>query len=93
MRFTRMKRMQCIFLLGVLTATLTAGQNANTNPANATDRAHQSNDSPALRVMDLETADGTLLKATYFAAAKPGPAQSLRSSGVVRIDSPPSFIY
>jgi dienelactone hydrolase len=28
---------------------------------------------PALRVVDLKAADGTTLKATYFAAAKPGP--------------------
>src|SRR5271155_3790327 len=29
--------------------------------------------SPAARVVDLKAADGTVLKATYFAAAKPGP--------------------
>ncbi len=29
--------------------------------------------SPAPRVIDLKAADGTLLKASYFAAAKPGP--------------------
>ena len=28
---------------------------------------------PAARVVDLKAADGTILKATYFAAAKPGP--------------------
>src|SRR4029077_5880647 len=28
---------------------------------------------PAVRVVDLEASDGTLLKASYFAAAKPGP--------------------
>jgi len=28
---------------------------------------------PAVRVVDLKAADGTLLKASYFAAAKPGP--------------------
>ena len=27
----------------------------------------------APRIVDLKTPDGTLLKATYFAAAKPGP--------------------
>src|ERR1700690_3207360 len=28
---------------------------------------------PAARVIDLKASDGTILKATYFAAAKPGP--------------------
>jgi predicted alpha/beta hydrolase len=28
---------------------------------------------PAARVIDLKANDGTILKATYFAAAKPGP--------------------
>jgi dienelactone hydrolase len=69
-----MKQMRQVFLLAVVTTGLTAlAQNANPNPANAADRARQSNDSPAPRVVDLKTADGTLLKATYFAAAKPGP--------------------
>src|SRR5215469_8668845 len=29
--------------------------------------------SPAPRIVDLKSADGTLLKASYFAAGKPGP--------------------
>jgi len=35
--------------------------------------APPSQPSPAARVVDLKASDGTLLKATYFAAAKPGP--------------------
>jgi tetratricopeptide (TPR) repeat protein len=33
----------------------------------------QSSQQPAARVIDLKASDGTLLKASYFAAAKPGP--------------------
>ena len=29
--------------------------------------------SPAARIADLKSADGTVFKGTYFAAAKPGP--------------------
>jgi dienelactone hydrolase len=36
-------------------------------------QAQQSQQQPATRVVDLKAADGTILKATYFAAAKPGP--------------------
>ena len=35
--------------------------------------AQQSPQTPAARVVDLKAPDGTLLKASYFAAAKPGP--------------------
>lgn len=60
-----MKQMRQVFLLAVLTTGLAVlAQNANTNPANAADSAHQSKDSPAPRVVNLKTADGTLLKAT-----------------------------
>jgi pimeloyl-ACP methyl ester carboxylesterase len=40
-------------------------------------RRHQAQSSPeppAARVVDLKASDGTLLKASYFAAAKPGPS-------------------
>jgi dienelactone hydrolase len=36
-------------------------------------QAQQSQQQPATRVVDLKAADGTILKATYFAPAKPGP--------------------
>src|SRR5271165_1859176 len=35
--------------------------------------AQQSQPPPAARVVDLKASDGTILKASYFAAAKPGP--------------------
>jgi len=38
-----------------------------------TPRAQQPPQAPAPRVVDLKASDGTLLKASYFAAAKPGP--------------------
>jgi hypothetical protein len=36
---------------------------------------------PQPRVLELKTSDGTLLKATYFAAAKPGPGVLLQHQG------------
>jgi dipeptidyl aminopeptidase/acylaminoacyl peptidase len=36
---------------------------------------------PAARVVDLKASDGTILKASYFAAAKPGPAVLLLHQG------------
>jgi dienelactone hydrolase len=44
-----------------------------TTSATAATPAQQSQQPPAARVVDLKAPDGTLLKATYFAAAKPGP--------------------
>jgi len=44
-----------------------------TTSATAAPQAQQSQQPPAARVVDLKAPDGTLLKATYFAAAKPGP--------------------
>jgi hypothetical protein len=41
-------------------------------PDSRRDQAQQAQQPPA-RVVDLKAADGTILKATYFAAAKPGP--------------------
>ena len=43
----------------------------------AQEAAPQSQSSPAPRVIDLKSADGTVLKATYFAAPKPGPGAIL----------------
>src|SRR5689334_21893874 len=39
----------------------------------ATPSATKAQEQPQPRVLELKTSDGTLLKATYFAAAKPGP--------------------
>ena len=43
----------------------------------AQEAAPQSQPSPAPRVIDLKSADGTILKGTYFAAPKPGPGAIL----------------
>src|SRR5438552_16180691 len=43
----------------------------------AQEAAPQSQSSPAPRVIDLKSADGTVLKGTYFAAPKPGPGAIL----------------
>ena len=43
----------------------------------AQEAALQSQSSPAPRVIDLKSADGTFLKGTYFAAPKPGPGAIL----------------
>jgi hypothetical protein len=42
-------------------------------PDSRRDQAQESQQPSAARVVDLKAADGTVLKATYFAAAKPGP--------------------
>jgi tetratricopeptide (TPR) repeat protein len=42
-------------------------------PDSRRDQAQQSQQPLAPRVVDLKASDGTLLKASYFAAAKPGP--------------------
>jgi dienelactone hydrolase len=61
---TQMKqtRFILIFVLFILAVTLSE-QRAATSSQHAT----------APRVVDLKTPDGTILKATYFTAAKPGP--------------------
>jgi dienelactone hydrolase len=61
-----------IFLLltAVIFALTALGQAAKSVTA-AT--AQQPEQPPAPRVIDLKAADGTILKASYFAAAKPGP--------------------
>src|SRR5947208_3465055 len=54
----QMKRIQILLLATVLIFVMTAfGERPNTAP----------------RVVDLKASDGTILKASYFAAAKPGP--------------------
>jgi len=42
-------------------------------PDSRRDQAQPSQPPPAIRVVELKATDGVLLKATYFAAAKPGP--------------------
>src|ERR1700690_4202131 len=66
-----MKQMRIFLLLAVAVTALgqaTAGSAAVSAPQSP--RAQQS---PSARVIDLKASDGTVLKASYFAAAKPGP--------------------
>ena len=67
-----MKRRRVFFLLTVLTLAAAALAPGPKNFAVASTRQAQQQQ-PAARVLDLKASDGTLLKASYFAAAKPGP--------------------
>jgi dienelactone hydrolase len=66
-----MKQIRFFLLLVVVIFTRTAlGQGTNSAEAASAPQAPQP---PAPRVVELKAADGTILKASYFAAAKPGP--------------------
>jgi predicted alpha/beta hydrolase len=68
-----MKQPRVFLLLMVLILTPAAIRQSTTN-ATATNAPHaQPQMPPVVRVVDLKASDGTVLKATYFAAAKPGP--------------------
>jgi alpha/beta superfamily hydrolase len=60
-----------IFLLFAVTATALA--QSTTAAATSAPQAQPSQQPPAIRVVDLKASDGTILKASYFAALKPGP--------------------
>src|SRR5262245_17398064 len=65
-----MKRIRIFLLLaGLIFSVAALGQ------------VQQSQQPPAARVVDLKASDGTLLKASYFAAAKPGPGVLLLHQG------------
>ncbi len=71
---TRMKPIRIFLLLALLifaVAALRQGTKCAITASAA--QAQQSLQPPAPRVVDLKASDGTVLKATYFAAAKPGP--------------------
>jgi dienelactone hydrolase len=68
-----MKQIRIFPLLTVLIFTPLAIRLAATNAASASAPQAQPSQPPAVRVVDLKVSDGTLLKASYFAAAKPGP--------------------
>src|SRR5579863_7969147 len=61
--------MRMFWLFFVLSSTLTLGQGTKT----ADTLEAQQSQPPAPRVLELKASDGTILKASYFAAAKPGP--------------------
>jgi dienelactone hydrolase len=58
----------------LICAMAALGQGTNSAVPASMPRAQQSPQPPAARVIDLKAPDGTVLKASYFAAAKPGPA-------------------
>jgi len=61
-----------LLLAGVIFTGTALAQGTNSAAAASTQDPHQSQP-PAPRVVDLKASDGIVLKATYFAAAKPGP--------------------
>jgi dienelactone hydrolase len=66
-----MKQMRILLLSAVIVPALV--QARNSAAAASAPQAEPSQQQPAARVVDLKASDGTLLKASYFAAAKPGP--------------------
>ena len=64
-----MKNIPILWLLPVFIVSLIALRQGTISVAAALDSPQR----PAPRVVDLKTPDGTVLKATYFAAAGPGP--------------------
>jgi tetratricopeptide (TPR) repeat protein len=57
----------------LIVAVAALGQGTDSAPTANTPGAQPSPQPPAGQVVGLKAADGTILKATYFAAAKPGP--------------------
>src|SRR5271165_7544040 len=66
-----MKQMRILLLSAVIVPALV--QARNSAAVASAPQAQPSQQRPVARVVDLKAADGTLLKASYFAAAKPGP--------------------
>jgi dienelactone hydrolase len=72
-RVTLMK-IRIFLLLAVLIFTVAAwGQGTTSAAAASAPQAQVLQQPPAARVVDLRASDGAILKASYFAAAKPGP--------------------
>lgn len=67
-----MKQIRIILPLVVLIFTVGAFRQGTKRAAAA--GAPKAQQPPAARVVDLKAADGTILKASYFASARPGPA-------------------
>jgi dienelactone hydrolase len=69
-----MKQIRIFLRLAALIFTVTAlGRGTNSAAAASAPETEQATQPPSARVVDLKASDGTLLKASYFAAAKPGP--------------------
>src|SRR5438552_7088344 len=70
-----MKQIRTFLLLAALIFTASAiGQDTKSDTTPSASPGPQSHQSPAVRVVDLKASDGAILKASYFVAAKPGPA-------------------
>src|SRR2546423_12484763 len=70
-----MKQIRTFLLLAALIFTANAlGQDTKSATTPSATTLPQSQRLPAVRVVDLKASDGTILKASYFAAANPGPA-------------------
>ena len=67
-----MKKIQIFLWLAAFSLTV-ATVGLGTKSAVTAPRMQESQQPPAGRVVDLKAVDGVVLKATYFAAAKPGP--------------------
>jgi hypothetical protein len=84
-----MKHICILFRLAVIicaaTASIRGNRSALAQDTSKTPAARppevQSSQRPAARVVDLKAPDGTILKASYFAAAKPGPGVLLLHQG------------
>jgi len=70
---TPSKRPRNLILLPVLLCSVTSAVCVTKSAATQSTSQTQLSQAPAPRLVDLTTSDGILLKATYFAAAKPGP--------------------
>ena len=69
-----MKHVQILLALAVLIFTVTAsGQSTKRTADGSVSQAQSLQQPPVPQVLELKASDGTVLKASYFAAAKPGP--------------------
>jgi dienelactone hydrolase len=69
-----MKRIRIfLFFASMILTVAVLRHGKNSAAAPSTPQAQQAQQPSAPRVVDLKAPDGTVLKATYFAAAKPGP--------------------
>jgi dienelactone hydrolase len=68
-----MKQIRIFLALAFLIFAVTALRQGASSAAAASAPQAQRSQPPAARVVDLKASDGTVLKASYFAAAKPGP--------------------
>jgi pimeloyl-ACP methyl ester carboxylesterase len=71
---TLLKHIRIVLLSVVLSLTVAAfGQDTKSTAAASATVTPQSQQPPTPRLVELKASDGTVLKATYFTAAKPGP--------------------